>query len=90
MDKFRRVVSECNLGDLGFKGSKFTWSNKQDSGSFVKERLDRALATPEWCGRFPNSLVEVLPVTTSDHKPLWLRFNSSFRLAPKLFRFEAS
>jgi hypothetical protein len=90
MDNFKRVVSECNLGDLSFKGSKFTCSNKQDSWGFVKERLDRALATPEWCGQFSNSSVEVLMVTTSDHRPLWLRFNSSFRLAPKLFRFEAS
>jgi hypothetical protein len=51
--------------------------------------LDRALASPAWCGQFPGVVVEVLPVTTSDHKPLWLRFKPSFQLAPILFRFEA-
>jgi hypothetical protein len=38
---------------------------------------------------FPGVVVEVLPVTTSDHKPLWLHFKPSFQLAPRLFRFEA-
>jgi hypothetical protein len=89
MEKFRRVVHECKLGDLGFKGPKFTWSNKRESGVFVKERLDRALASPEWCTQHPNAVVEVIQVTNSDHKPLWLRQTSHFQRAPKLFRFEA-
>jgi hypothetical protein len=89
MEDFRRVVQECNLGDLGYVGSKFTWSNERESGVHVKERLDRALANPEWGGLYPNTSLEVLPVTTSDHKPLWLRFNPYVRRAPKLFKFEA-
>lgn len=37
MRKFRATLDECNLGDLGYQGSKFTWSNKQASDRFVKE-----------------------------------------------------
>ena len=33
---------------LGFLGPKFTWCNKQEGASLVKESLDRALATHEW------------------------------------------
>jgi hypothetical protein len=40
MERFRSTLVDCNLGDLGYCGSKYTWSNKQDSGAFVKERLD--------------------------------------------------
>jgi hypothetical protein len=89
MENFRRVVQECNFGDLGYKGSKFTWSNKRESGIFVKERLDRALATPEWCAQYPNVIVEVSHVTNSDHKRLWLYSKPHVRPTPKLFRFEA-
>jgi hypothetical protein len=40
-------------------------------------------------GSFSYSVVEVLPATNSDHKPLCLQFDSLYRVAPKLFRYEA-
>jgi hypothetical protein len=89
MERFRNTMVDCNLGDLGYRGSKYTWSNKQDSGSFIKERLDRAVATPKWCSLFPNVVIEVLSVSNSDHKPLLLRFNTTYREPPRLFRYEA-
>jgi len=77
------------LGDLDYRGSKFTWSNKQYAATFVEERLDRAVATPDWCAHFNNSVIEVLPASISDHKPLCLQFDKGRRYIPKLFRFEA-
>jgi len=47
MEEFIKGIHECNLGDLGYVGSKFTWSNKRESGAFVKERLDRVRLIPE-------------------------------------------
>jgi len=88
MEKFWDTLIGCNLGDLGYRGSKYTWWNKRDS-VFVKERLDRAVATLDWCAKFPNSIVEVFPATTSDHSPLYVHFNSIIRVPPKIFRFEA-
>jgi hypothetical protein len=70
LEGFRNSLSKCNLGDMGFSGSKYTWSNKRNSMQFIKERLDSALATPRWCNHFPFFEVEVLATRTSDHKPL--------------------
>jgi ribonuclease HI len=70
--QFREVLVDCGLSDLGYRGSKFTWNNGQQNGSFIKERLDRAVANKEWCGLFKNRDIWVLPSRTSDHKPLLL------------------
>lgn len=40
MGKFRTVQEKCGLSDLGYKGSKFTWTNCRHDESFIKERLD--------------------------------------------------
>jgi hypothetical protein len=90
MEGFREAIQTCNLGDLGFRGPKFTWSNKRGRGVFVKERLDRGLASPDWCALFPKAGIEVDVSTCSDHLPLWLRTDSCAPRPQKIFRFEAS
>ncbi|KAL5806194.1 hypothetical protein ACOSQ4_028927 [Xanthoceras sorbifolium] len=47
MDGFRAAVDSCNLLDMGFSGSKFTWCNRQFGGNVIWERLDRC-----FCSRF--------------------------------------
>lgn len=43
MHGFREVVHECQLVDLGFVGSDYTWmDNREDE---VRCRLDREFAT---------------------------------------------
>jgi len=42
---FRSTLADCMLGDLGFKSSKYTCSNRRDPNCFVNERLERALAS---------------------------------------------
>jgi hypothetical protein len=80
------------LGDLSYKGAKYTWSNRRPSSAFVKERLDRALATTGWCQHFPKVSVTVLPTQSSDHKPLWIQMQdiNTIRKQPRNFKFEAS
>jgi hypothetical protein len=90
MEAFRYTLSECSLGDLGYRGSKYTWSNKREVGEFIKERLDRALANAGWCAQFPAIVTEVLAARSSDHRPLWICFKPPLLRSPKLFRFEAS
>jgi len=70
-------LSICNLADLGYRGPKFTWTNKRSPGEFIKARLDRALANPGCASRYLDVLVEVLVARSSDHKPLWICFDYS-------------
>lgn len=48
MAAFRDALSEANLYDLGFKGSRYTWARGRDPSHRICERLDRAVASPEW------------------------------------------
>jgi exonuclease III len=90
MRNFVNTLVSCQLEDLGHWGARFTWSNMQHDGEFVKERLDRALATNGWREFFPMTLVEVLPNRSSDHTPLFVRFNGARQSnRRKKFRFEA-
>jgi hypothetical protein len=89
---FRNVLEDCGLSDLGFLGSKFTWSNGHHDDTFMKERLDRVVANQAWCGIFQNREVRIIPSITSDHNPLLLHtfedYESHTRFY-KNFKFEA-
>lgn len=43
---FRDCLNDCNLIDLGFKGPRFIWTNKRQSG-LIMERLDRVFINSE-------------------------------------------
>lgn len=64
---FRQALLDCDLVDLGFNGSKYTW--RVGSKRFP---LDRVCATREWIELFLNFQVEVLAHAASDHSPLLL------------------
>lgn len=42
--------------DLGYLGSKYTWSNGRAGVANIRKRLDRALSNPEWRMQFPEVL----------------------------------
>jgi hypothetical protein len=76
MTQFREVLEDCHFSDLGFIGSKFTWTNGQQGGSFIKERLDRAIANISWIQLYKKVGVHILAARTSDHKPLLISFTN--------------
>lgn len=41
---FRETLDDCNSGDLGHSGDPFTWSNKHETFTYTKERLNKAVA----------------------------------------------
>ncbi|XP_042952171.1 uncharacterized protein LOC122289257 [Carya illinoinensis] len=93
MVRFREVLEEGGLFDLGWRGDKFTWSNKHEDETFTKERLDRAVANSKWMDNHTEGWVEMLVARCSDHRPILL--NKSLRVGlggryKKLFRFETS
>lgn len=58
--------------DLGCWGGHFTWQNKRDTSTLVKERLDRAVCNPKWCIEYPRSGLLNLLIIGSDHAPILL------------------
>ena len=53
MTNFIETINACGLRDLGYNGPKFTWNYERADGVRIRERLDRALTTPEWTSLFP-------------------------------------
>jgi hypothetical protein len=93
MDHFCGVLEECSLSDLGYIGSKYTWTNCHQDGTFIKERLDQVVANKEWCELSTSCEVRVLAARTSDHKPLLLTMADIYESQisyHKSFKFEAS
>ncbi|KAF5481359.1 hypothetical protein F2P56_002016 [Juglans regia] len=92
MGRFREALEMGGLFDLGWKGDKYTWSNKHGDETFTKERLDRAVANIRWKRMFKEGWVEVLAARCSDHRPILLYVNQTFsseRKRKRLFRYEA-
>lgn len=68
---FRKVLQDNNLIDIGWRGQKFTWCNMHKDNTFIKERLDRAMANQVWWENLGSSGVEVLNFVRSDHLPFY-------------------
>ncbi|XP_074356659.1 uncharacterized protein LOC141696414 [Apium graveolens] len=86
---FSDTVANCVLIDLGYEGECFTWERCRGTDLWIQERLDRGLATRYWMNLFPNAVVMVLDVSTSEHLPLFLDLGKKVYV-PKVkhFRFE--
>ncbi|XP_059310068.1 uncharacterized protein LOC132061235 [Lycium ferocissimum] len=84
---FAFCINSCELFDLGFKGSPFTWWNGRAADDCIFKRLDRILANPSFQGIFPQIEVEHLINTGSDHAPLVLSCGEKVTNVLKPFRF---
>ncbi|GMI84947.1 hypothetical protein HRI_002164000 [Hibiscus trionum] len=90
---FRDALNDCELGDLGFTGAWFTWERGNFANTNVRERLDRALATPRWWNAHPLYCVKHLVHSTSDHCPVLIdtlgHATAHSRQPVSLFKFDA-
>jgi hypothetical protein len=80
---------------LGFSGPIYTWSNKQDSDSNVRVRLDRAVANGDFMHIFDDCDVVNVITTTSDHFAISINLKKNSddiaeRPVQSGFRFEAA
>lgn len=73
MKSFQNMVQRAALIDLGYRGPAFTWSNNQQIGTLIRQKLDRVLASATWTALFPSAAVYHLPKFNSDHHPILLR-----------------
>ncbi|KAL5577840.1 hypothetical protein UlMin_019539 [Ulmus minor] len=94
IDRGSRLMIEAmdNLGMISIpsSGFYFTWSNRRNDMNRVNSRLDRGMANEEWWGLFPNSSIELLPQTSSDHNPQVLSCFGQQSTVKRHFRFEAA
>lgn len=67
MQKFREVLDECGLLDLGFVGNKFTSFKTYLNEGVVWEQLDKAVSTAEWYELFLATKVRNLVYGSSNH-----------------------
>jgi hypothetical protein len=88
-EEFADFVHFNALVDLGFVGNRFSWSNRREGRLNIRERLDRGLANQNRVHLFPNSLINHIPATQSDHCPVLISTTGSYQNIPKPFCFEA-
>lgn len=69
---FKNFIRDNELIDLGFKGTPWTWISQRENGMIIKERLDRAMASPTWIQSHQNSNLSHLHTDASDHCMLLL------------------
>lgn len=75
--RFWSCINHCNLIDLGFKGSSYTWSNhRKHHKGLILERLDRCFSNGNWLDQYLNVSITHLPKTHLDRNPLIVKLSS--------------
>lgn len=78
MSAFQDALSDCNLTDLGYNGTTFTWRNGRGDG-LLRLQLDRAVANMDWLGIFQRHRVFHLSSSHSDHVPILVKDRTSYK-----------
>lgn len=89
MVRFQHFLNQGGLVSLDAIGVPFTWTNNHTDDSILFERLDRAVANPNWYTAFPNASLENLPIVGSDHGPICLSLRNKPSFSSFGFKFEA-
>ncbi|XP_060201107.1 uncharacterized protein LOC132629772 [Lycium barbarum] len=80
-------IGDCDLYDLGFIGSAFTWCNYRVPENRIWKRLDRAMSNQKWLTTFPETSVTHLVRSGSDHAPLLIHAKACNISHIKYFKF---
>ncbi|CAN1131567.1 hypothetical protein LINPERHAP2_LOCUS6476 [Linum perenne] len=91
MREFNGFITDARITDIPFIGQNYTWSNNQEVGRTVRQRLDRAMCNIGWLDVYPDCYVTHLARTESDHCPIYLRTEGdTSRSRQRRFFFEKS
>ncbi|CAH9096848.1 unnamed protein product [Cuscuta epithymum] len=86
MTDFANCISSCDLVDLPFSGTKFTWTGVRSNGRLWR-RLDRVLFNSKSIEAFDHIQITHLNKTPSDHSPILLQMSNKGWNGPKPFKF---
>ncbi|KAE8661323.1 hypothetical protein F3Y22_tig00113726pilonHSYRG00216 [Hibiscus syriacus] len=91
MDDFWEALDCCNMMDIGYTNTWFTWERGHTAENNIGERLDWGLANSAWKTLFPCYELRHLNHSLSDHFPLLLEIVVHDGMIRRWhFRFEAS
>lgn len=86
---FDDVITRSGLRDIEFSGCQFTWERSRGSLQWVREKLDRILASDSWIDMFEGVKATLVEALVSDHLPLVLWPNVDFNArSRRRFKFE--
>jgi hypothetical protein len=79
-------VQEHEIKDLYLHGRRFTWSNEREAPTLT--RINRALASVDWDLMHPDTFLQALSSSVSDHAQIHLSLGVAFN-PKRRFKFEA-
>ncbi|CAA0831099.1 Unknown protein, partial [Striga hermonthica] len=86
---FRNLISCLGVSEANVIGHPFTWTNNRKGDQAIEEKLDRFLFSQNWLDLFPNSLIKIIPVASSDHSILLFDSNPGCEGRKNRFVFDA-
>ncbi|XP_060210587.1 uncharacterized protein LOC132637527 [Lycium barbarum] len=87
IEDFAFCINSCELEEVNFKGSPFTWWNGRADAACIFERLDRMLVNSLLLDNFGHIEVEHLARTDSDHAPLMSTYGDKHQNLVRPFKF---
>ena len=66
----KECLDKCNMADLGYSGSRFTWTNWRDTHVLIQERINRFFINTDWCSLYPEARVTHLTRCHFNHNPI--------------------
>lgn len=73
--EFRECVGKCDLQNIRYSGSYYTWNNKQPGGNRVYSKIDRVLVNHECISDLPTSAAKFLHEGLYDHCPVIIHWD---------------
>uniref|UniRef100_A0A803PNA5 Reverse transcriptase domain-containing protein n=1 Tax=Cannabis sativa TaxID=3483 RepID=A0A803PNA5_CANSA len=83
---FKDCIVACNLEDVKFGGSFFTWNNKQKGEDRIYSKIDKVMANRSWMDSFPIAEALFLNEGLFNHTPALLTVYPSIPSGRKPFK----
>lgn len=76
------------MGEVAFKGRRWTWANNRKGEGYIEERLDMFFGSAAWFVDFDRSEVQHIPNQSSDHSIIILDTKANKQKPKAIFIFD--